>query len=277
MKNTILTSLLAGFASVSLLTAQSFNDDFESSISGDQPTATAVRPTSNTATVFAEIVADGSNSAGSGNGLRLFDNDSGSAFAYETNFVGDSGSQASSMHISYDLAWNADLGISGNYGRFGVGAFDESTAATLNSSGNIFLEIRWGSDGVFRAVGGTGNSTTNLTLGTGVAIDIYINDFDSQSINYSAPDGGGTVALSANSFAVYVDSVLLRTDTLKNAALTGDSNLGRMGVVSFGSHTGIDYTIDNFNASAIPEPSNYALAMSVIGLALTGIYRRRKA
>lgn len=251
-----------------------FSEDYESQTVGDQPTGmTALRPTSNSATTHATIVEGAANTAGggAGKGLQLFDDDGSSAFAYEVNFVGDTASQTSTAHISYDLAWNSDLGDTSYYGRFGVGAYDASTGATLNSSGNIYLEIRWGSEGKFRVVGSSGNSVAQLVLDQANAIDIYVNDSDSVSIDYLDPNGA-TTALAANSFAVYVNSSLVRTDGLENGALTGDSNLGRAGVVSFGSHVGIDYTLDNFviDTIAVPEPGSLML----IGAGVLAIFRR---
>ena len=92
------------------------------------------------------------------------------------------------------------------------------------------------------------------------SIYLFINDSDSMSIDYVAP-GGGTVSLAANSFAYYLDDNLLLTDGLENGALTGDNTLGRMGVDSFSSHLGVDYTVDNFVVALIPEPGTFSLMM----------------
>lgn len=275
LTSTIAASLVAGNLSAQIL----FLENFDGQTPGDKPSGTAVRPNVNSATVFAEVVTGSANTAGggAGNGLELFDNESGSggAYVFENNFVADSGSQVSNAHVSFDFAWEQDLGASGFYGRFGVGAFDPSTGATLNTSGNIYLEIRFGSDGAFRVVGSAGSSVLNLNVGQAYSMDLFLNDSDTQSLDYTSP-AGGTVSLSPNSFAVYVDDVLLRTDGLENGALSGDSTMGRFGIDSFTSHNGIDYTYDNFLVTAIvPEPSTYAIiaGAAVLGLAMM---RRRK-
>ncbi|WP_309399041.1 PEP-CTERM sorting domain-containing protein [Cerasicoccus maritimus] len=281
MKKTLLTTSLAGLLSVGSVSAQIlFVEDFEGQTPGDKPTATAVRPSTNSATVFTEVVENAANGAGggAGNGVELFDNESGSggAFVFENNFVADTASQQSAVQVSFDFAWQQDLGVTGSYGRFGVGVYDASTAATLNTSGNIFLEVRFGSDGIFRVVGSGGSTPSVLSAGQAYSFDMFINDLDSSTIDYTAP-GGGTVTLAANSFAVYLDDVLIRTDGLKNAALSGDSNLGRFGIDSFTSHTGVDYTFDNFVVSTVvPEPSTYALIAGVTMLGLALVQRRRK-
>jgi len=271
-------SLAIGLMAAPFMFAQEyFSDDFESQTAGLQPTATAVRPTSNAADNFVEVVTGADNYAGggTGNGVRVFD-DSTSSFAYENNFVADTGSQLSSMHLSFDLAWNQTANTDGDYARFGVTAYDASTGAIVNQGSNNYLEIRLRNDGVFYATGGGSNASTSLTDDVATNIDLFINDSDTLSINYSAPDGGGTIALAANSFAVYVGNSLLLTDTLENGALSGDNTLGRFGVVSFGSFTGIDYTFDNFSVSAIPETSSYATLMGILATACV-LIRRKKA
>jgi len=279
MKNPKLHSIITPLllAGASSLSAQYFTQDFEAETQGTQPTATAIRPTSNDVDNFIEVVSGGDNFAGggSGNGIRVLDN-STSSFTYENNFVAGSGSQLSSLHLSFDLAWNQTANTDGDYARFGVTAYDPSTGAVVNQSSNNFFEIRLGNDGSILAAGGGSNASTNLVDDSASSINVFINDSDSSSINYSAPSGGGSIALSANSFAVYVNNTLLLTDTMENGALTGDNNLGRYGVVSFGAFTGIDYTFDNFNVSAIPEPSTYATLTGLLTAACTMMIRRRK-
>ncbi|GHB97851.1 hypothetical protein GCM10007047_12200 [Cerasicoccus arenae] len=257
-----------------------FSENFESQTPGDKPIGTAVRPNTNTPVVFTEVVTGVANGAGGGvgNGVQVFDDGlgSGEAFTFENNFVANTESQQSAVEITFDFAWEQDLAISGKYGRFGVGLYDASTAATLNTSGNIFLELRFGSDGVFRVVGSAGSSSESLTVGQAYALSLFVNDSDTLSIDYLAP-GGGTVSLASNSFAVYLGNSLVRTDGLVNGALTGDSNLGRMGIDSFTTHDGIDYTFDNYVVSTIvPEPSTYAMIAGVMVLGLVTLIRRRK-
>ncbi len=280
MNKTLLISLTSLCISGTAFGTVLFSEDFESQTPGDKPAATAVRPSTNTATVFTEVVTGAANGAGggSGNGVELFDNESGSggAFVFENNFVPDAGSQVSAILLSYDFAWEQDLG-SGDYARGGVSFYDPSTAATLNTSANIYLEIRFGGDGTFLIGGSGGNSTEGLTVNTAYSLDIFINDYDSQSINYDVP-GGGTASLAANTFAAYLDGVLFREDGLENGALVGDNNLGRFGIDSFTSSVGIDYTFDNFEVStiAVPEPSTYAVMTGVLVLGFVA-YRRRRS
>lgn len=253
-----------------------FSENFESQTPGNQPTGTAVRPTSNSADLFAEVVTGAANGAGGGvgNGVQLFDNNNNSAFAFENNFVADAPSQVSAIRLSFDFAWEQDLATS-NYARGGIGAYSPDTSAVLNQGTNLFLEFRFTGDGEFYASGSGSNNTGSLNLGQAYHLDIFVNDFDSQSIDYDVP-GGGTASLAANTFAAYLDGSLFLEDGLENAALTGDANLGRMGVVSFGGFTGISHTYDNFEVvNVIPEPSTYAMLAGALILGASLIKRRR--
>ncbi len=272
----LLTQLILLTAGALGLHAQTvFSENFEGDTPGTQPSATAIRPITNTATNFVEVVTGSANGAGGGigNGLQLFDNDASTAFVYENNFVADSSSQLSAISVSFDFAWESNLGGgSQDYGRFAVGSFNATTGPYLNQGANTFFEVRFRADGVVLAQGGTDAETESILLDTSYSMDIFINDFDSASIDYIDPNAS-LQSLGANSFAVYIDGVLLLEDSLRNGALTGDDNLGRMGIVSFTSDVGIDYTMDNYLVNVIPEPNTAALvALGMLGL---GLRRRR--
>ncbi|MBC2595446.1 PEP-CTERM sorting domain-containing protein [Ruficoccus amylovorans] len=275
-------SLLTAFSLSSLTYGQVvFSENFSSQTVGEQPTATAVRPTSNSPDLYAEVVTGAANGAGGGvgNGLKLYDNDASSALAYENNFVSSTANQLSAVHISYDLAWEADMESSFYY-RFSTGLYSDSTGSTLNSNGNILYEVRWYGDGSFYVRGASGNSSAaeKLVVGSAYAVDIYINDSDTSTLDYMNPSGS-TITLAANSFAVYLDGVLIRSDGLY-ALGTGDNNLGRTGVVSFGNSVGLDYTLDNLvvtNLSAVPEPSFYAGMAGVLAFLFVLRKRARRA
>lgn len=278
MKTTrlLLIQLLLLMAAAFGLQAQTvFSEDFQGDTPGTQPTATALRPFINSATNFVEVVTGSANGAGGGvgNGLQLFDNDPSTAFVYENNFVADASSQLSAISVSFDFAWEADLGGGSNdFARFAVGSYNASTGPVLNSGANTFFEVRFRADGVLLAQGGTGFDTESLVLNTAYNLDIFINDFDSASINYLDPNSN-LQSLAANSFAVYLDDTLFFEDSLRNGALTGDDNLGRFGIVSFTSDVGIDYTMDNYLVTVIPEPNTVALvALGMLGLG----WRRRR-
>ena len=278
-----LAASLGAVAALSLapcVHAELFTEDFEGQTVGGQPTGTAVRPTTNSATVSATVVGEAANDAGTGNGLNLLDNDGAANNGFENNFVADTASQVSDVHISFDVARNAALSAStSDELTFAVGAYEDTSSLRLNSSSRRYLEVRFQPDGEFRVDGGNGNTSRDageLAVGESNTVDLYVNDNDADSLNYLTPNGD-TATLAANSFAVYLNGTLVNADDanqLESGALTGDTTLGRAGFFTTNSDTGLDYDVDNLliERVAVPEPGSMGL-LAAGGLLM---FRRRK-
>lgn len=264
-------------------------EGFEDGAVGAKPDADAVRPNNNVSDVAATVIAPGDNAAGSGQGLNLLDDNDGTgpqgsdaSLAYENNFVTDSSSNVSSAAISFDIARNSDLSDGTNDSErltFSVREFVDSDSAELNSSSDRILEIRFQADGEFRVDGGNGNTSRDageLAVGESNNVQVFINDDESNTLDFIAPDGS-TGTLAANSFFVFLNGELVNGDeanTLEQGAVGNSASLGRAGFISFNSSSGLDYDVDNFTVGEvpIPEPNSMGL-LAACGLML---FRRRK-
>jgi hypothetical protein len=242
------------------------NEDFEGQTVGINPTGVKyVAPTAVTATSYIKVV--GSTPMGTGNGLAIYDNDSQNV-GLEYNF-----SSASAVRV--DLAFSPTAGGSSTgYMTFGLGQNEASTSARLGAAARRFAEMRFYGNGNLRLYWNAQASFTNVatTVGAANTLTWFLNDYDSQSVNYTV--GSTTYTLPANSVAWWVNGALILNGAAEYGPLdladataggtvgTSEGNLGRIGFSDSGV-TGIDYFFDDLVVStiAIPEPSTMGLVL----------------
>lgn len=264
---------------LSVTSAQTYlTDTFETETTGNQPTAAiTVRPNTNTLTNLITVVDGIDNLAGTGKGVRIFDNDVADSAALEYNFVGSAGAQVSAVQISFDFAGGAGNTDGARYINVSAGNFfDGSTSPQFGSSTNRIFDVRLYGDGDVRFY--DDGTSTNFVSGAGVnTITMFVNDFET-AISYIAPDTSLSTSLAANTVAYYLfDGTDYSTSTgALNAALAGgtENNLGRFGMASLSNTVGLEYIVDNITVSAIPEPGTFALLAGA--LALTAVMLRRR-
>ena len=279
---TLMAALMAAGAGYSAL----LTVDFENGSPGFAPVgASTVKPTSTTTTNEVAVVA--SSAAGTGKGARFFDNRNDSGCALEYNFVANTASQLSAIKFSFDFAPRADTATSSNGTmNVSVGAWGADGSSGLNSAVSRATEIRLDSNGRLRVLwNGVAKTVSTYANGTRVSFDMYLNDYDSQSVNYTV--GSTTYTLPANSVAYWVNGAMVLNGTAEYGSLnltniltagtaisTSENNLGRIGFTSSGTNVGLDFSLDNISVTAIPEPATIGMVM-LGALAIFGVRRYR--
>lgn len=174
--------------------------------------------------------------------------------------------------------------------RFGIGQKTGSTPNQLNTGDNMIAFAIINPDSlVYRQAGSGSNvSSSSFTQDTNLTLDIFVNDFDSQAVNYTRPDNGQTDVLGANTVAYWFNGLLVGLvdfsdgtvgDGSGNTANLGSSegNIGRFGFNGLTSNAGIVSHYDNISVSslaAVPEPSTYALLFGALALGFAVVRRR---
>lgn len=198
-------------------------------------------------------------------------------------------SAVSAAGFSFDLNAFEAGGTNGSI-RFGMGQKTGSTANQLNTRDNmIAFAIITPESLIYRQAGSGSNvSSSSFTQDTNLTLDIFVNDFDSQAVNYTRPDNGQTEVLGANSVSYWFNGLLVGLvdfsdgtlgDGSGNTANLGSSegNIGRFGFNGLTSDAGIVSHYDNISVSslaAVPEPSVFALFSGALALGFAAIRRR---
>ncbi len=264
--------LVAGAGYSALLTL-----DFTGQTVGNNPTgAKYIGPTAITGTSYIKVV--GSTPMGTGNGLAIYDNDSAN-FGLEYNFT-----SASAVRVDMAFSPNAG-GTVASYMTFAVGQNETSTGQRLSASGRRYAEMRFYGNGGLRLYWNTLGSYVNVatTVGAANTLTCFLNDYNSQSVNYTM--GGTTYTLPTNSVAWWVNGALVLNGTAEYGNLdmadvtangtiaNSEGNLGRIGF-SDTSVTGMDYLFDDLVVSQIPEPAT--IGMLILGTVTLLAVRRRR-
>ncbi|MEP4079421.1 hypothetical protein [Haloferula sp.] len=237
-----------------------FKDDFESSTVGNAPSADG--PQGFTVVTGAANVAGG----GAGNGVRQYDDADSTTIAPPSPLSSDYQvdlPKVGNLHIQFDVAWNdisdgmTDLGLAKvRIGQAGNG-MTSGTRSYFDLGFSGLGEVRFDSS---ESV--TPPAPQQLTSGTPAHIDMFVNDNDTESVDYPSP-AGGVGTLPAESWAVYIDGVFMGVDGFDTNVVsdapaapgTAGENLGRFGIVSATNDLNIDYTWDNFCITTIPSVS----------------------
>jgi hypothetical protein len=221
--------------------------------------ATAVIPTTNSATTSVTVVSGAANPAGggAGSGFRIVDK-GGSAAGVEYHFASGTAAQFSSFRVDFDFARVA-AGPAASLLVFGCGEFHSSTSLRLNTNAQRFLTVEFTGDGKANFISATGADSSGHALAAGKNhLTVFVNDKDTSSVSYARPDTGASQTLAANSVAFWLNAghVLTTTlDTLDATAAgtvgTSETNFGRLGFVTFSTSTGMDWNFDNVSVTEL--------------------------
>jgi len=231
-------------------------EDFEDYQLVDQAVrgADIVRPTIPSDDLAVIIIDPINNLAGTGNGVRMIDNDSNSGAQLAYDFVIDVFQQVSTLEIHLAFSVLDDLIESGHYFAISLGEF----AGNFNSASNRFIDCRLYSDGTIDFVSSVGPSSFNnaLEIGKNNTLSIYANDYNAKSISYIDPYTDVRQELPPNSIAYWLNgyqilfegqnSTLMQDRvTSKGSVFGSEGNFGKFGISSYSHHYGLDIIIDN--------------------------------
>ncbi|MDF3055973.1 MAG: hypothetical protein K0R17_188 [Rariglobus sp.] len=261
------------------------NETFEGDTAGVAPSDPAQKTASQV------LTAAGTGLIGTDNVAHYNDTSTTGGGGMEYN-VGSSALGA--LQISFDLFNNnaTASGTAANPLIFGVANWNNSSSTLMGANANRSFGIEFyqvGASSTVRVRNGT--STTVLTgsydMAAVIKVSIFINDHDTNTLDYTMPGTSTTATLNANSAVIFLNGSLIGTETTAGFVLsssvgsgnaTGDATLGRLGFNSSSTNTP-NFLIDNLyvsDISAVPEPSACAAfaGAGVLGLAF---WRRRRA
>jgi hypothetical protein len=247
--------------------------EFEDQTIGQQPTdATIVRPTSNLSDILVQVTGSASNTVGTGNAVQFLDDNSADGSMLTYNFVGSEAEQVSAVRVDFSFAPLSTAGVGDDYIAVAVGEY--SLDKTLNGHTARYIDMRLCNDGTVdfnrnSTVGGP-YSLGNVLSTTSNSISIFVNDYDSQSIDYVGLNSN-TYTLAANSAAYWLNGSLvlmnggeeyLNMDTVDptdggaGTVGTTENNLGKFGFNTGSSDTNLNYLIDTIVISALSSATN---------------------
>lgn len=254
--------------------------DYETDVVGAPPgpPTSAIRPNSNNSLCYVVVVDGTNNVAGTGKGVQLFDNavssDPDNSLSLEYNIVDNVGEQFSAIRVDMNFAYLSKNGTGDRGINFGIGAWNSDR--TLNSSSRRYTDVRFYNDGTidFRRneppgsdPGDPSNVMTNYPASEGNVIlpganslSMFVNDYDSQSVEYTGLDGQ-IYTLPTNSIAYWLNNslVLMSDDNETNEyiimdwfdvtsgglVMNSENNLGKIGFYSGSKEYELNYVFDN--------------------------------
>ncbi len=231
---------------------------------GEQPNgASQFRPADNVSNCYIKVVGESVNTAGTGNGVQMFDNapatDDPDLTNLEYNFVSGTASHVSAVRVDFAFAALDSYGAGDDYIAVGLGQYNPSR--TFHTTANRYIDVRLYNDGTidFRTSSGTNapSSEGNALLPGANTLSIFANDYDAQSIDYTGLDSS-VYTLPANSVAYWLNGALVTmTNGIEYTVLDlGDAtaggvvsntthNLGKFGFNTGTSDTNLNYVIDD--------------------------------
>ena len=115
-------------AALSVHSAVLFSEDYETgqTLGADPVGAASVRPSVPTSEIYTKVVGGVTNTAGTGNGVEIKDNDAGDVTNLEYNFVNSAGEQLSAVQIDFSFSAVSTNGAGDDYIAVSVGEYAES-------------------------------------------------------------------------------------------------------------------------------------------------------
>jgi len=229
-------------------------DGFDGQTIGSKPTSPdSVRPGTSTSSNITLVVGGSTNIAGTGEAVRLFDNGPlGHRIAYNvaTNFV----EQYSALAIEFSCGLYAVTNTDGAI-NIGVGEYDKNqTSATER-----YFDIKLVGDNTidFR---GQSDDNDHALLASNNTVNIYVNDYDIESLSYVGPDGS-TNSVAANSADFWLNGALEHSTLLEDrntdgggTVFTSTNNLGRLVFTTTSSGKSGDYILDDIKIWELDAP-----------------------
>ena len=239
-----------------VLESQNFDSD---PLGAKPPSAENVIPAAPSSDYGVEVVGGITNVAGTGRGVRVFDDSTSSRIRCNWDFVESVEAQISAVRVDFTVARLNEMLSSGSYIRGGFSEFGTSDPAK-------YSQLRLKNSGQIDFVSGPGrNDLGNSLNATNNEVSIFANDYDAQTVTYTGPDSY-EYTLQTNSVHYWLNGVkqletLLdenATDGGASTIFTSENNLGRFGFVSSGSSAyGLDYVIDNLVITYLESVPDY--------------------
>jgi len=221
-------------------------EDFEAHPIGQAAPATW----SNQATVI-----DAGAAFNGGKALEIRDASSSNA-GYEINLSPDAAGELSRLHIRFEIRnLDPEQAVNGAL-HFSLGRFSTSTSATLNANANRSFGLEFNRTGALNLrINGAVQAAAFTTYDRSAihAVEVFVNDHETEAVDYLRPDTGGGASLGANQVVVFVNGLYHSTATLHAPGGAGDATLGRLGFYC-GTTDQIHMAVDNLMVGAIAAP-----------------------
>ena len=289
-KRYILTAIISGLTFFVGHAAMIMDiDDFEHDIIGSQPfKATTVSPSTTTGNALIAVVNQSVNTAGTGKGVRLFDNDKsvGLRFEYDFTVIADTprttemdvAARLSAVRVNLLFAPRNTNGPGDDYLSITLG---EHLTDQSNSSAR-FLNCRLMDDGTINFLSNSSpESTKHELLSTSNSLSIFANDYDSRILTYTGPDGA-SYDLPSNSVAYWLNGSRIsfegqgytsmeNKNTRNGTVFNSANNLGRFAVVSADNSSNLDYVFDDIAIFDLDSEQNLTGRSSLVLESLDGL------
>jgi hypothetical protein len=263
MKPILLTTLLSIIAPYPATAQVLLHENFETEAAiGAAPSLpSTLRPAENTSDLFAMIVDEETNKAGSGRGLFIVDlsNQDRDAVSVEYNFVSTKAEQISAFKIDFNFAYGLTSSDQKDELIFGAGPYTKLNTLAMHSAKQRYFQVEFISSGEvkFNSTGGK-DATESISKNRAHALSIYVNDYEDKTISYTHPTSGRDRMLAPNSVAFYLNGELAHETSLdtedktsKGTIGTSSGNFGRIGFYSSTQSANNACIIDDLKVSSL--------------------------
>lgn len=225
------------FAAFSAFSADLLSVDFESMTVGEKTTATSVSPTVNDSFNFNTVVDSSVNVAGAGKGTQFYDNSITGTTKLQFDLTNDV--SVTALRFDFNVAPLTNYGGTQDY----IAACVVQNGASAGTGANRYAEVRMYANGELRFYSAGSyipSSSILLALNEGRKVSLFVNDSDSDILNYS-----GVRTLAANSVDYWVDNGFYISGDLNGISAGTTDGLGRVGFSSSTDDINLDYVFDD--------------------------------